>query len=94
MANKNSKLYEETEKATHAYVGQCKECGAYCAAFVDTPSLAKDIAKEIAAWIRDGLSVTRVEMNFVRENFNSCTCKPVKKEKETKSQPEGQMQLF
>jgi hypothetical protein len=95
---KKLSIREETERSTHSYVAQCPECGAYCCAQVDIPSLAKDTAKNIAAWIRDGLIITRVEHEFVRQNFSICKCKPgkerVRKSRQKPVPENDQLSLF
>jgi hypothetical protein len=57
-----------------SYIGK-KECGCIVAAFVDNPEHKKDIAREIAKWIKDGLTIERVTDDYVRENFKRCTHK-------------------
>jgi NADPH:quinone reductase-like Zn-dependent oxidoreductase len=53
------------------YVG-IKNCGCMVAAMVDNPEHKKDTAKEIAKWIREGLTIERVTAEYVRENFKKC----------------------
>lgn len=55
-----------------AYVGR-KPCGCIGAAFVDKPEHAKDIAREVASWIRDGLTVERMTTEEVRAADWKCT---------------------
>lgn len=57
------------------YVG-IKACGCAVAAAVDNPEHFKDTAKTVAAWIRDGLTVERKPVEWVRENLRSCKHKP------------------
>lgn len=54
-----------------AYIGT-KQCGCTVAAFVDKPEYKNDIAKEVSRWIREGLIVTRVNVEDV--NLTSCKC--------------------
>jgi hypothetical protein len=54
------------------YVG-LKACGCAVAAAVDLPDLAKDNAKCIAKWMRDGLTIERKPVEWVRENLMRCT---------------------
>jgi len=56
-----------------AYVGRCK-CGNVVAAAMDEPAYVKDNAKEVARWIRDGLTVERLDVDAVRIQLHSCTC--------------------
>ena len=55
-----------------AYVG-LKPCGCIGAAFVDRPEYAKDIAREVASWIRNGLTVERMTTEEVRAADWKCT---------------------
>ena len=59
-----------------SYIGR-KHCGCLVAAMVDDPEHKKDIAKEIAKWIRDGLIIERVTTEYVRENFKYCSHKEI-----------------
>ena len=54
-----------------SYVGR-KTCGCIVAAIIDDPDHRKEVAKEIAAWIKDGLTVERVTNDYVREHFRRC----------------------
>mgnify|MGYP001566260858 CR=1 FL=1 len=56
-----------------AYVG-IKPCGCMVFAMVDTPGREKDIAKEVARCIRDGLKVERLPVERVRQEFKRCKC--------------------
>lgn len=62
------------ERPQFNYIGQCPKCGAYCVATVDDPQYAKDTATSVANMIKNGLTVTRVDSDFVRANFSGCTC--------------------
>lgn len=57
------------------YVG-FKACGCAVAAAVDNPAHRKDTAKSIAAWVKDGLTVERRTVEWVRENLRPCKCEP------------------
>ena len=54
------------------YVG-LKACGCAVAAAVDRPDLAEDNAKHVAKWMRDGLTIERKPVEWVRENLMRCT---------------------
>lgn len=56
---------------TLCYVG-VKPCGCAVAACVDRPEFAKDTAKTIARWIRDGLTVERKPVEWARANLFAC----------------------
>ena len=59
---------------THmAYTARCK-CGHIVAAAMDEPAYAKDNAREVARWIRDGLTVERFDVDAVRVMLHECTC--------------------
>ena len=75
-----------TDRPPFDYIGQCPKCGAYCMAVVDDPEYAKDTAKAVSKMIQQGLTVTRVDSEFVRANFSGCTCH--------KAKQSNQMRLF
>lgn len=56
-----------------AYVGR-KVCGCVCAAIVDDPAHKKEVAEDIADWIKSGLTIDRVSVEYVRENFVGWAC--------------------
>lgn len=67
-----------------AYIGR-KSCGCVVAAYVDDPERRKDTAKEVASWIRDGLTVEHVTVTYANEQFKwDCPHKPI----------QAQMSLF
>lgn len=70
-----------TTKPEFNYIGQCPQCKAYCVVVVDDPDDAKFTGKVVADMIKDGLTVTRVDNDFVRANFGHCDCKSTKKAK-------------
>jgi len=49
-----------------------KSCGCIVAAIVDRPERKNETAREVSKWIRDGLAVERVTVEYVRENLKSC----------------------
>lgn len=51
-----------------AYIGR-KSCGCVICAYADDPAHKNDISKEIAKWIKNGLTVERVPDQYVRDNF-------------------------
>lgn len=57
-----------------AYVARCKGCGHIVAAAMDEPAYAKDNAKEVARWMRDGLTIERVGTDTIRTYLHECTC--------------------
>ena len=54
-----------------------KSCGCYVAALVistDNMERFRDDAKEVLKWMRDGLTVEPVTVEFVRANLKGCQC--------------------
>lgn len=60
------------------YIGK-KPCGCILAATADEPKRKNETAKEIAEWIRDGMTIERVTTAYVRENFYCKDHKPKNK---------------
>ncbi len=66
------------------YVGFCS-CGAAVFARVNDPAdkgdkaLQRDIAKEVARCIRDGLTIETRSVGWVRENLKFCDCSSKKR---------------
>jgi hypothetical protein len=58
-------MMEGITQPTHDYVGR-DEHGCLIALIADIPELKRETAKEVASWIREGLTVTRVTMEDVR----------------------------
>lgn len=56
-----------------AYVG-IKSCGCVVAATVDNPAHQKEVAKDVATFIKEGLTIERKTCAWVRENFEGCKC--------------------
>ena len=63
------------EKPTHCYAGICPECGALCASRYDSGD-KKEIAKDVAEFIADGLTIERVTLAEIGERFAACSCLP------------------
>ena len=57
---------------SRCYVGVAPGCACWVAAAVDEPKYAKDNAKEIARWIRDGLTVQNMDTEEVRVKLGGC----------------------
>jgi hypothetical protein len=60
-----------------AYVG-IKACGCIVAATVDNPQHKREVAKDIAGFIRQGLSVERITVERVRKELKRCECEDSK----------------
>lgn len=60
------------------YVG-IKSCGHMVAAAVDRPENAKDNAKEVAKWMRSGLTIERRPVEDVRTQLQFCKCEKAAK---------------
>ena len=71
-----------------AYIGR-SPCGCITFATVDMPEHKRTVAKEVAQAMRDGLTIERVTVQFVRENWGpGCDqCRPKPKGKTKKAQP-------
>ena len=54
-----------------SYIGR-KKCGCIVAAVVDDEDSKKATAKVVAKWIREGLAIERVSVEYVRKNFKHC----------------------
>jgi len=59
-----------------AYAGRCPHCGHLCAATVDNPDRADRVARTVAQWIREGLTVERLSQDVARSELHACTCGP------------------
>ncbi len=56
---------------THSYIGK-KECGCVVAATVIDGQTPESVAADVADFIRGGLTIERVESDFVRLHFGEC----------------------
>jgi len=60
---------------------------------MDEPAYRKDNAKEVARWVRDGLTIERMDVDEVRVYLHSCTCpkkqKPGKQDELPMAAPDG-----
>jgi hypothetical protein len=54
-----------------AYVG-ITACGCMVCASVEDPRWKRETAKDVAAWLRDGLRVERVPVERVRQECHAC----------------------
>lgn len=61
----------QKEPETMAYIAR-KACGCIVMASVDLPEWKKEIAKEVASCLRDGLTIERVTCEYVRQNMKDC----------------------
>lgn len=85
-------------ESAKCYIGRCK-CGAIVAATVIaleglTPERQKEhdknVRKDVAEFMREGLSIEQLTVGEVRKSFGECTCpKPAKKV----STPQGTLSL-
>lgn len=66
-------LTEEQRAATPCLVAYCAECGLIVACSVQVPEHAKDTAKEVARWVKAGLTVTTLPVADVRTG-KWCDC--------------------
>jgi len=89
-------MSDNKEDLTPTYIGR-KPCGCVVFAMVDepnpTPQYRKDLAKELARCIRQGLEIERVTVEYVR-NLSSIGCKcGTHKDKEIIPTKQGVMEL-
>ena len=89
-------MTDNSHDTAKCYIGRCK-CGAIVAATVaDPPSEVKQenivkwqrrVAKDVAEFIREGLTIEQKTVEEVRSQFGNCTCpKPEKTAKQSKQQ--------
>ena len=66
------------------YVGRCRGCNQVVAAVVaDMPDYPpKEVARDVAGFIREGLVVEKMDTEQVRTTFHRCTCPKSKMPKE------------
>ncbi len=57
---RRSPMTDEERRSLKIYVAM-KPCGCVVAAAVDNPEHKKDTAKDIAKWVRDGLTIQRLD---------------------------------
>jgi hypothetical protein len=57
-----------SDKATHAYLG-IASCGCVMAMTVDNPEHKKDVAKDVASFMRWGATIERVSIEYARKAF-------------------------
>ena len=69
-----------------SYIGR-KVCGCVVAVIVDSDEHRKDTAREIAAWMRDGLTIERVTVANARELVRFCTHDTAPKPRQRRGQP-------
>lgn len=65
------------------YIARKPDCGCIVMAVVDEPRHAKDTAKEIAKCIRDGLTIERVTVGYVRTHELGCKHKDLQAQQAT-----------
>lgn len=62
------------DKSRPCYMARCQGCNHVVALTLDAPEYRKDVARDVAEWIADGLIVERSTAKIGRELFNGCTC--------------------
>lgn len=71
------------KEMTPCYIGRCPKCLRACAATVDMPEYATHVRRDVAQFMKEGLTIERQTVKWVRDNFESCACvKPSKKKAE------------
>jgi hypothetical protein len=64
---------EVSKPPRSSIVASCRACSQIVACALDEPEYAKDNAKSVASWIRDGLKVSTMTSAEVR-TAEWCTC--------------------
>lgn len=70
---------ERTMSSKFCYVG-IKDCGCTVAAVVDdakTKKEKKELASDVAGFVRSGLTIERKTVEWVRENLSGCRCERI-----------------
>lgn len=87
------------DESVMTYVGR-KRCGCAVAAMVDTGEHPRDLAKEIASWVRHGWTVENRTVGWVRHTSAEdgglqfdCPHEPKKARRAEKSKPAEQLSL-
>lgn len=74
----------EEGKVSICYVGRCRGCNQVVAAVVaDDPNYPrKEVARDVAGFIREGLILEKMDTEQVRVQFQRCICPKSKMPKE------------
>lgn len=56
-----------------SYIGR-KPCGCIVCVIADEPGMRNEVAKFVAKWIKEGLTVERVTHEYVRQNWVGMDC--------------------
>ena len=76
MVDWEPSLMELPDSEVMCYIGRTACCGNLVAVTVDTPASKKHTARDVAQWIRDGLTIERVSLETFRGlKMQRCTCK-------------------
>lgn len=73
MTEQSTETNGHSKESRYAYIG-IKACGCVVAAAVDDPRWTKDTAKDVAKWMKAGLTIERKPVEWVREKLNFCDC--------------------
>jgi hypothetical protein len=63
-----------SDESRPCYAAKCSGCGHVVGLTLDEPQYRKDVAKQIAKWIRRGLVIERMTAKEGRALFDLCTC--------------------
>lgn len=55
-----------------AYIGREADCGCVTCVTIDNPDHKREVAKDVAQWVRWGMTVERVAADEARQMFTSC----------------------
>jgi len=75
---------KENDENYPCYIARCKcGCTGFVVAIVDNPNHKKEVAKEIASCIKEGFSIERVTVGYVRKTPLGCQKKKEKNDTDT-----------
>lgn len=77
----------EREEQTPSYIARCPNCNGMVMAIVDLPEMKREVANETAKCIRQGYTIERVTVLYVRENWKTCECLKAKRKPQRKIIP-------
>lgn len=64
----------QADESRPCYMARCPGCNHVIALTLDAPEYRKDVARDVAEWIADGLIVERSTAAVGRKLFDLCVC--------------------
>jgi hypothetical protein len=58
----------------HAYIAECKKCGAIVMAIVENPNDEDEIAKLVGRYLREGYRIKSVDLSVDSAVIRGCAC--------------------